>query len=105
MAFIHMAWVVYATPMTWRAVWQALWPSFLSSGVLGGVIVAARWFDPFGFAPPVDFWTALIPILTYVPLGIVGYVGLYFMVDREGFWDVVMLAKRVIWPEKEEKEI
>ncbi len=101
MAFIHMAWIVHATPMTWRAVWQSLWPSFLSSAVLGGIIVAARGFDVFGFAPPTDFWTALVPIAVYVPLGILGYVGLYFVVDRAGFWEVVMLGKRVIRPEKE----
>ena len=96
MAFVYFGLTVHVTPITWLNVWRTLRPSFLAAAALGGVVLTGRLINPFGFPPPTTFMTALIPITVYVPLGIIGFVTLYYLLDPVGFWQIINLGRRVL---------
>lgn len=95
-AFLYFGLTVAFTPMTWWHTWHALRPSLLAGGLLGGVIFLSRRLNPFSFPEPTDFVTALVPLAVYIPLGIIGYIGVYYRLDRIGFREVIALGRRVI---------
>ncbi|MEM9773614.1 MAG: oligosaccharide flippase family protein [Chloroflexota bacterium] len=96
MAFVYFGLTVYFTPITLGDAWQALRASMLAASALGGVILLLRYFNPFFFVDPTTFMTAVLPVFVYVPLGIGGYIAVYYWLDPAGFREVIDLGKRVI---------
>ena len=95
-AFLYFGLTAYFTPITWLGTWRTLRPSVIAGAMIGVVIMLARLFNPFAFPDPTTFLTALIPLAVYIPLGIGGYIGLYYWLDPTGFSEVIMMGLRVL---------